>query len=209
MSGEAESTAESVIESGQLLVKLRRLWKGVLFLNDGWLTLLLAVFLLAIGALLRYVANDVDHIGWLLRSRNVQGNASETRVYQKRLMLLLFVCIQLLNVGIALRVLATTSWQLAGVVIVALAAVECLYFYIRTINRRIEFTPVSYGYSDGAILSSGPDRSYPESYAPRKRERSLQEKLDALKEMVDQGQISEAAYLRVRDEQLIRKVMED
>jgi hypothetical protein len=224
MSGESKNTDKVAIQSGQLVVKLRRLWKGTLFtaigglyialagalfLNDGWLTLLLTVFLVGIGQFFRYVANDVDHIGWLLRSNQVQGNDSEAKTYQRRLVVFLFACIQLLNLGVALRVFVTTSWQLAVIVIVALTAVESLYFYVRMINRRIEFKSVSYGYSDGAILSSGPDRSHPEEYAQRKRTRSLEEKLEALKEMVEKGEISEAAYLRVRDEQLIQKMMKD
>lgn len=224
MSRDDTNTREPAVEGGQLLIKLRRLWKGTLFtaiggvyvalaavllIQDGWRTLLLAVFSVGLGQLLRYVANDVDHIGWVLRSKTVEDDAPETRRYQQILLLFLFICIQALNLSLVAWVWFAITWRLSALVFLALSAIELLYFYVRNINRKIEFRPVSYGYSDGFVLPSGPDRTTADDYARRVIRRSLTDKLEILKGMAEREEISMDAYVRVRDEHLIRKVMED
>ena len=222
MTNRLQSNESPSIDADQLFVKLRRLLKGtlfvvisgiyislaaVLFLNHGWRTLLLVVFLLAIGQLLRFVLNDVDHVGWLLGTKVVRGDAGQAKRYQSVLMSLLFTSIQFLNLGVVSHVYWISVWEVTASVLAGLVGVELIYGCIRSINRRIEFGPTSYGYSEGTIVPTGPSRSTPENYAQTEAWRAIDQKLEVLREMAEKGEISKEAYEQVRDDQLIRRVL--
>ena len=224
MTNTRQSNESPSIDANQLLVKLRRLLKGtlfvvisgiytslaaVLFLNHGWRTLLLAVFLLAIGQLLRYVLNDVDHVGWLLRTKDVRGSTCQAKRYQGVFLWLLFASIQVLNLGVVWHVYQISVSEVTASVLAGLIGVELIYGCIRTINRRIEFGPTSYGYSEGAIVPTSPNRSTPENYGQSEEWRAIDQKLEVLRKMAEQGEISKDAYDRVRDDQLIRRVLQN
>lgn len=224
MSDRHPSKKKPPVDANGLFVKLRRLLKGalfvgisgiyislaaVIFLNHGWSTLLLAAFLLALGQLLRYVCNDVDHIGWLLKTANIRGDVHQAKRYQVLLMWILFASIQLLNLAVVSHVYIISNWDVTVAVLSGLIGAELIYGYIRRINRRIEFGPTSYGYAEGTIVPIGSSRSMPEDYQDSEAREAIDEKLAILKEMAEKGEISKDAYERVRDDQLIRRVLQN
>lgn len=218
------TNANSPVDANHLYVKLRRLLKGalfvgisgiylslsaVLFLNHGWRTLLLAMFLVALGQLLRYVLNGVDHVGWLLKTKDVRGDVHQAKRYQSLLMWLLFASIQFLSLGVVLHVYLISIWEVTVAVLSGLIGMELIHGYIHRINRTIEFGPTSYGYSEGTIVPLGPGRSTPEDYGVTEGRQAIDRTLEKLKEMADKGEISKDAYERVRDDQFIRLVMQN
>jgi hypothetical protein len=82
---------------------------AALFLRHGWSTALLAVFLILLAQLFRYIANDVDHIGWVLRTSEATSEKLQASRYQKQLIMVLFVGIQALNLGLVLDVWPASS----------------------------------------------------------------------------------------------------
>ena len=76
------------IDADKLALRLRRLWTGTLYIGVfavytlllglllvfyGWRPALLSLFLIGLIQLFRYVADDVDRIGWLLSQKNIEG----------------------------------------------------------------------------------------------------------------------------------------
>jgi len=221
MSAETPSPPTKTADVGRLILKLRRLWKGTLytassavyvaivaglFLRHGWRTALLALFLILLAQLLRYIANDVDHIGWVLKTSEATSEKPQASRYQKQLLMVLFSSIQAVNLGLVFDVWLVSRGITTGYVFVGLAACELIFARIRSINRKIEFEPATYGYSDGGILASGPDRAHPDRYV--QPERTEDEKLAILREMAEKGEISRSAYEGVRDQVLIKRVMQ-
>ena len=102
------------------LTKLRRLWKGTLYIGIAalyivvvvltlilidWQAGLLAVGLVGLSQVLRYIASEVDRIGWVIRSQNDDeqeiGNAITLR---RRLFGLLTLLVQLPNIALVIYI---------------------------------------------------------------------------------------------------------
>ncbi len=211
MSSQAETTAQ---------VKLRRLWKGTLFVGigggyvllvamlfiyQGWRAALLALFLIGVAQFFRYIANDVDRIGWRMSNEwSDEPIADSTKRYQSRMLIALVVLAQATNLALIYQAyhLGDFPWMLPT--LVGLALIELLYSRIRSVNRRIEFEEASYGFKDRDPLTGGPE-SQRASHSALHDE--LDRKLDELKALADEGKISERAYARARDKHRVRTVM--
>ena len=201
-------------------VKLQRLWKGtlligigggyllllaMLFVYHGWRPALLALFLIALSQFFRYIANDVDRIGWRMSNEQTTETITEaTKRTQKRMLVVLVGLAQALNLVLIYQAfhLAGVPWMLAT--LAGLALIEVLFARIRSVNRRIEFEQASYGFKDRGPLG-GPETLSP---SDRARQDKLDRKLEELKTLVDEGQISQKAYEKARDKHRVRAVME-
>lgn len=210
--------------------RLRRLWKGtllvgvaggyallvaLLLVQHGWQAALLAVFFVVVAQVLRYIASDVDRIGWNLSQRRrteagaqeAQPAPSESAVrYQGRLYRGLVALVQVVNVALVAQAFLLGSWDRALATAFALAVIEILFMQVRKVNRQVTFEQASYGFSDRRLLSDGPSADGPWDEAANAR---LQRKLERLREMADAGEISAKAYRRERDKWLVRSVMQD
>ena len=210
------------LEEAEIHVRLLRLWKGTLFVGiagsyvlivallfvyHGWRPALLGLFLIILSQFLRYIANDVDRIGWRI-SKQTQGEdiAKSTKGYQARMLYLLLGLVQLLNLTLILQgyLLAGITWALGT--LGGLVLIEVLYSRVRGVNRRVEFEQASYGFRDRGVFSDGPESMSPSDKA---NEDKLERKLERLREMAEQGQISQKAYKRIRDRYRIHGVMDD
>ena len=94
----------------EVRLRLQRLWKGTLFVGVGgayiallagalilfgWKAALLAVFLVLLGQCFRYIANDIDRLGWAMAGdgeSKVEGSAA-TKRDQTRLLWLLGILV--------------------------------------------------------------------------------------------------------------------
>ena len=210
--------------------RLRRLWKGtllvgvaggyallvaLLLVQHGWQAALLAVFFVVVAQVLRYIASDVDRIGWnLSQGRRTEAGAqegqpapSESAVrYQGRLYRGLVALVQVVNVALVAQAFLLGSWDRALATAFALAVIEILFMQVRKVNRQVTFEQASYGFSDRRLLSDGPSADGPWDEAANAK---LQRKLARLREMADAGEISAKAYRRERDKWLVRSVMQD
>ena len=200
-------------------IKLQRLWKGTLFVGigggyvllvamlfvyQGWRAALLALFLIGVSQFFRYIANDVDRIGWRMSNEPTDGAAGETtKRYQRRMLVALAGLVQALNLALIYQAyhLGDLRWMLPT--LVGLALIELLYSRIRSVNRRIEFEEASYGFKDRGPLSGGPGAAGASNRA------ALDRKLDQLRALADEGQISTKAYEKARDRHRVRSVMEE
>ena len=193
-----------------LALRLRRLWMGTLYIGVlavytillglllvyyGWRPALLSLFLIGLIQSFRYVADDVDRIGWLLSQGNVEGEHEGIIEHRQKLRHLLLTVILLLNLTVVCQVYSVSRWPQALVLLSGLIAVETMFRQIRATNRHIDYQSPSYG-----IKPPGP--------MPAGRESSrLEEKLAQLKEMAERREISQKAYGTVRDRELIKRVM--
>ena len=209
MNSQAETTAQ---------VRLQRLWKGTLFVGigggyvllvallfiyQGWRAALLALFLIGVAQFFRYIANDVDRIGWRMSNEwSDEPIAESTKRYQRRMLMALVGLAQAINLALIYQAyhLGDLRWMLPT--LVGLALIELLYSRIRSVNRRIEFEEASYGFKDRGPLSGGPDAVAASNQA------ALDRKLDRLSALADEGQISRKAYEKARDKHRVRSVME-
>lgn len=210
MSSQAETTAQ---------VKLRRLWKGTLFVGigggyvllvamlfiyQGWQAALLALFLIGVAQFFRYIANDVDRIGWRMSNEwSDEPIADSTKRYQSRMLIALVGLAQATNLGLIYQAyhLGDLRWMLPT--LLGLALIELLYSRIRSVNRRIEFEEASYGFKDRGPLSGGSGAAGASNRA------ALDRKLDRLRALADEGEISTQAYEKARDKHRVRSVMEE
>lgn len=212
--------------------RLRRLWKGtllvgvaggyallvaLLLVQHGWQAALLAVFFVVVAQVLRYIASDVDRIGWnLSQGQRTEAGAPEGRSspvpsesavrYQARLYGGLVTLVQVVNISLVAQAFLLGSWDRALATAFALAVIEILFMQVRKVNRQVTFEQASYGFSDRRLLSDGPSADGPWDEAANAR---LQRKLERLREMADAGEISAKAYRRERDKWLVRSVMQD
>ena len=210
MTTQVESTAQ---------VKLQRLWKGTLFVGigggyvllvamlfvyHGWRAALLALFLIGVSQFFRYIANDVDRIGWRMSNESSDEAVGETtKRYQRRMLVALAGLVQALNLALVYQAyhLGDLRWMLP--MLSGLVLIEVLYSRIRSVNRRIEFEEASYGFKDRGPLSRGPDAMRASNHA------RLDRKLEELEALAEEGRISIKAYERARDKHRIRSVMDD
>ena len=204
MTSPVESTAH---------VKLQRLWKGtmfvgigggyvllvaMLFVYHGWRAALLALFLIGVSQFFRYIANDVDRIGWRMSN---EAAGETTKRYQKRMLVALAGLVQALNLALIYQAyhLGDLRWMLP--MLVGLVLIETLYARIRSVNRRVEFEEASYGFTDRSPLTRGAMRA--------SNQARLDRKLEELKALADEGLISRKAYEKARDRHRIRSVMDE
>ena len=125
MNSQAETTAQ---------VKLRRLWKGTLFVGigggyvllvamlfiyQGWRAALLALFLIGVAQFFRYIANDVDRIGWRMSNEwSDEPIAESTKRYQSRMLIALVGLAQATNLALIYQAyhLGDLRWMLPTLV---------------------------------------------------------------------------------------------
>ncbi len=102
-----------------------------MFANVGFLGALLTTFLISVVQLFRYIAGDVDRLGWVMTGKNiadtVTGQGESTQKYQSRMLKL----IQTANLAIVYQCYVTSSAMWAGIAFVAFVAVELMFKQIR------------------------------------------------------------------------------
>lgn len=191
--------------------RLQRLWKGTLYtvIAAGYLTLVglpliyvgwrpacLLAFLVILGQFLRFIAGDVDRVGWEMAQR--PAGAEPDQQYQRWLLTVLFVLVQATNVGLVgvTGVFAGALW--AAVALAGLLGVEVLFAAIRRINREINFESASYGAPEGPVqcghLHNAPNQV-------------LEQRLATLEAMASRGEISRDAFETARDKARIDHVL--
>ena len=200
------------INAEKLALRLRRLWMGTLYIGIfavytlllglllvyyGWRPALLSLFLIGLIQLFRYVADDVDRIGWLLSQQNIEGEKEGIIRHRTKLQYLLLTLILLLNLAIVYQVYLVSSWQQAIVLLIGLILVEMMFRQIRATNRQIDYESPLYGIKQPGPITTGPESS------------RLEEKLAELKQMAESGEISQKAYEKARDRELIKRVMDE
>lgn len=202
------------------LTKLRRLWKGTLYIGIaalyiavvvltliliGWQAGLLAVGLVGLSQVFRYIASEVDRIGWVIRSQNDdEQEIGSTIKLRRRLFGLLTLLVQLPSIALVIYIYANIGLNWSVAFLFALIAVELLFQEIRRVNRKVAYREASYGFQDRSLLaashqSGGPDEG---------RDATLNDRLDRLEELVDEGKITRKGYEKARDKYWIRHVME-
>ena len=200
-------------------VRLQRLWKGtllvgavgdyalllgLLFVQWGWRAALLALFLVAVAQFFRYIANDVDRIGWDLANRGSQSNKRTAR-YQSRLLWLLFGLTQAVHLALIVQAASLGGADRAAATLLALVLVELLFALVRRANRQTAFEQASFGLEEPALADRRPGSTRWDDIQRAK----LARKLERLREMAEEGEISERAYRKARDKHLVRSVMEN
>ena len=176
----------------------------MLFIYHGWRAALLALFLIGVAQFFRYIANDVDRIGWRMSKEwSDEPIDDSTKRYQGRMLMALIGLAQAMNLALVYQAyhLGDLRWMLPT--LLGLAVIELLYSWIRRVNRRIEFEEASYGFKDRGPLGGGPDALRLSNQA------KLDDKLARLKALAEEGQISTKAYEKARDRHRVRNVMEE
>ena len=205
----------------EIRLRLQRLWKGTLFVGVGgayiallagalilfgWKAALLAVFLVLLGQCFRYIANDIDRIGWAMardEESKAEGSAA-TKRDQTRLLWLLGILVLAPSAALIVQAQYLGGGRVALVVGVTLAFVEALYVAIRRVNRRTAFREASYGLRDRSLFSRGPEDMRALS---RTREARVERQLAQLEAMADDGRISRRAYEKACDKLRVELVL--
>lgn len=206
----------------ELKLRLLRLSKGVLLLGIaaayllyllwmllyvGWQQALFAAVAVLLVQGLRVVANEVERIGWRLES---QSDASEseksTGRLQRRLLILVVFVIQVINVVLVVQayLLTDINWTIGLVGLFVF--IELLFMAIRRVNRTISYDTAVYGGQD-SIWFGVDSRS--KINAMDVRMKKLDEKLEMLNKMREEGKISSEAYRRAVDEHRVAEAMKD
>lgn len=205
------------VEQPDFHKRLQRLWKGALVvlvsaaylvlialylvLRD-WQAALLALLVIAVGLLLRYIGNDVDRIGWqMARAGGAEAKAARR---QKQLYWALATLAQAPNVALVVHGHLLGGWRWALAVAAGVLGVEILYARIRKVNRAVAFAQASYGFTE-LNAHRGPEHL---GALRETKERELQRKLETLERMAAEGLISRKAYKRARDKLRVRFVVE-
>ena len=202
------------------LIKLRRLWKGTLyigivalviaiivavFLVIGWQASLLAIALIALSQLFRYIASEVDRIGWVLRTANHdEAESRATTRLRRTLLLLLILLVQLPVVGLFLFVAMRETMVWSVSMLVALIFIELMFQEIRRVNRQVAYRDASYGLDERPPLVPG----HANNDLNERKDVALQDKLDRLERMMEEGLISRKAFEKACDKYRVRAVME-
>lgn len=207
----------------EIRLRLQRLWKGTLFVGVGgayiallaaalilfgWQAALLAVFLVLLGQCFRYIANDIDRLGWAMGRdgpSKVEGSAA-TRRDQTRLLWILGILVLAPSAALIVQAQFLGGGRVALVVGVTLVFVEGLYMAIRRVNRRTAFQEASYGLRDRSLFSRGPDNM---RALERTRAERVERQLEQLEAMADDGRISRRAYEKARDKLRVDLVMKE
>jgi len=210
--------------TNDIALKLRKLWKGTIYIGIsgiyifllgmvlmfvGLKAALLTFFLIALVQLFRYVAGDVDRLGWVMENKEISGAQEDTRKYQSKMLLLLFSLIQLSNLAIIyqIHVISTKMWALFA--FFGILAIELMFRQIRNLNHEIDYELASYGIKDRNPISDGANSPMTHENNSAKANDKIDKKLDTLKSMVENGDITEKAYEEVRDRELIKRIMDE
>lgn len=201
------------------LTKLRRLWKGTLYIGIAalyiavvvativllrWQAGLLAVGLVGLSQVFRYIASEVDRIGWLIRSQDDHAEqASTTTKLRGRLFTLLTLLVQLPNIALVIYIYTNIGLLWCAIFLVALIVVELLFQEIRRVNRKVAYREASYGFQDRSLITAG----NVEGGATDARDETLMDRLEKLEVLVEEGKISRESYEKARDKYWIRHVM--
>lgn len=200
---------------------MQRLWKGALhvlavagyigliigmLVIGSWLSGFVTLGLVLLAQSLRYIASAMDRIAHSMRQQ-LQGEEAESGSNHIPIVsaILVWVLIQGCNAAIGLYAFKIDGSQPALQVVAILVVIEAIYLGLRVINRKIAYVPASFGIADRNVFREGPVPY--EKLAAREKER-IEQKLQVLKELAEDGAISERAYLRARDKYLVRYVME-
>ncbi|MCY4095837.1 MAG: hypothetical protein OXG05_12030 [Gammaproteobacteria bacterium] len=210
----------------QYLIKLRRLWKGTLYIGIvavyiaivigsllliAWQAGLLVLSLVALSQLFRYVASEVDRIGWLLQTQNLDDDrtpddevqSNRTNKLRRNLLGLLTLLVQLPNLALIIYVYEHVGllWSVSSLLLLGL--IESMFQEIRRVNRKVAYREASYGFQDRSMLSTSHH-----DVTRQGRAATLEDRLEQLEALVDEGKISRASYEKARDKYWIRHVME-
>ena len=206
--------------TARLLVRLRRLWKGTLyiavasiyvglvsvsFFGLNWQASLLTLGLIALSQIFRFVADEVDRIGWVLQSEDVESASMQASRYRRWLLLLLVVLIQLPNLALIWFIYESSFVSDAILFLILILFAEVLFLEVRRVNRVIAFREPSYGRNFG-ILQGGSKESDPVEPG---RDEDLESRLRVLEKLASDGRISHQAYEKARDKYWVRRVMGD
>lgn len=208
------------------LIKLRRLWKGTLyigivalyiaipvasFLLIRWQAALLVLALVGLSQLFRYVASEVDRIGWLIQTESLYDDhaplfneqAQGTNTLRRNLLTLLTCLVQLPSIALIIYVYGNIGVLWTVVCFFALVVIELMFQEIRRVNRKVAYREASYGFQERAMLTPG------HHDVTRKGQLAmLEDRLERLEALVDEGKISRESYEKARDKYWIRHVME-
>ena len=211
----------TVTPDSEIRLRLQRLWKGTLFVGVGgayvallagalilfgWQAALLAVFFVLLGQCFRYIANDIDRLGWSM-ARDGESKAEDstaTKRDQSRLLWLLAVLVLAPSAALIVQAQFLGGGRVALVVGVTVAFVEALYAAIRRVNRRTAFQEASFGLRDRSLFSRGPDAM---RALGRTREARVERQLGQLEAMADDGRISRRAYEKACDKLRVELVL--
>jgi hypothetical protein len=210
--------------TNDIALKLRKLWKGTIYIGIsgvyifllgmvlmfvGLKAALLTFFLIALVQLFRYVAGDVDRLGWVMENKDISGVQEDTRKYQSKMLLLLFSLIQISNLAIIYQtyVVSTKMWAL--LTFLGILAVELMFRQIRNLNHEIDYELASYGIKDRNAISSGAHSQEVHETSSAKSNEKIDIKLEKLKSMAENGDITQKAYEEIKDRELIKRIMEE
>ena len=104
-------------------------WRIVsLFLiHHGWRAALLSVFFIALAQLFRYIANDVDRIGWSIDRDRESGVGDATRRYQRSMLYLSFGLTQAQHLALIVQAGVVAGPAPALAMLATLVFIEVLY----------------------------------------------------------------------------------
>ena len=222
-------------------LKLQKLWKGTLYISVialyilllgstlvffGYKAALLSLFIIAVIQLFRYIASDVDRLGLIIDSNQIEEaselsednqktdqalqekNKSITRQYQSKMYFLLVSLIQIANLGLVYQIYSLSSEKYTLATFLGLLVVELLFRLIRKLNHDLNYEIASYGIKEAHPLSYSADSEWPNN-VPADTDDRLDRQLAKLKGMAERGEISQAAYEEVRDRELVQRTLNE
>ena len=210
--------------TNDIALKLRKLWKGTIYIGIsgiyifllgmvlmfvGLKAALLTFFLIALVQLFRYVAGDVDRLGWVMENKDISGVKEDTRKYQSKMLLLLFVLIQISNLAIIYQTYAVSTKMWTLLTFIGFIGVELMFRQIRSLNHEIDYELASYGIKDRNPISSGAHSQNMHETSSVKANEKIDKKLEKLKFMAENGDITQKAYEEIKDRELIKRIMEE
>lgn len=204
------------------LVRLRRLWKGTLYVCTtviqivvvtlslvllDWTAGLLILSLIVLSLVFRFVASEVDRIGWALSVQATEESTNREAVVWRRTLLTLL----LLAMHVPSVILIWYFWSNLGSnfgigIVLLLLVGEVLYQEIRRINRKVSFRRASYGHHDGSLLFGMAGTSNQANAVDE--DLVIARKLEKLQEMASNGMISQRAFEKARDRIRVNQVLE-
>lgn len=218
----SESTEHSQQDENVYLVRLRRLWKGSLYVCIavihvvlvslavvflGWIGGLLTFALVLLSMVFRFVASEVDRIGWALSMQPVEESANgQATAWRRALMFLLALAMHTPIVILIWYVWSNLNATFGIGTLFLFVVAEVLYQEIRRTNRKVAFRQASYGQRDGSLVFGVPASSN------RSKEiddvAAIEQKEQKLREMVGENRISPRAFRKAKDRLWVKHVLE-
>ncbi len=199
------------------LIKLKRLWKGTLFIGIAalyiavvtgsffiidWQIALLSFGMIVLSQFFRYVSNEVDRIGWILRDQT-NKTTLDARRWRRSLLGLLTTLTLLPIIALVVYLYSASSWLWSASCLMMFFSAEVFYLEIRRVNRQVSYREASYGFPEHAPLNAATVQATVAS----RGQKELEEKLALLESLAKEGKISSKAYERARDKYWIQHVM--